>query len=65
MRRATIEERAGEEEQIQVCGSGPVAVRDITAVEPELLRALAMQARIAQEEVLFTWASVPCKQLVG
>ena len=39
-------------------------VLDITTVEPEeLLRAIATQAGITQEEILFIWASVPCTTL--
>ena len=39
-------------------------VLDITTVEPEeLLRAIATQAWIAQEDILFIWASVPCTTL--
>ena len=39
-------------------------VLDISAVEPEeLLKAIAAQAGIAQEEILFIWASVPCTTL--
>ena len=39
-------------------------VLDITALEPEeLLRVIAGQAGIKQEEILFIWASVPCTTL--
>ena len=39
-------------------------VLDITTVEPEeLLRVIAAQAGITQEEILFIWASVPCTTL--
>ena len=39
-------------------------VLDITAVElEELLRAIAEQAGIVQEKILFIWASVPCTTL--
>ena len=40
------------------------AVLDISAMEPEeLMRVIAEQASIKQEEILFIWASVPCTTL--
>ena len=51
---------------IEVLGGKKKAqvVMDISAVEPEkLLRVIAEQAGIEQEEILFMWVSVPCTTL--